>query len=68
MIGTALKELRESRGFKQEWVSSQTGISQPTLSHVEINKRGVTLKVLNKLCKFYDISPIEEAIINHFKQ
>lgn len=68
MIGTALKTIRESRGFKQEWVSSQTGISQSTICHMELGKRGITLKSLHKLSSFYGLSSLNETIVNHFKQ
>ncbi len=68
MISSSLKALRLKQGLKQEWVCSQTGISQPHLSHIEQNKRELTLDNLIKLCDFYGVPNIEDVIVSHINQ
>lgn len=44
VLGTKIKNLRESRGLRQEDVALKTGLSQTTLSRIENGDRGWKLK------------------------
>ncbi len=54
-IGKQLKELRISRGWRQNEVADKTGLSRPAISNIEAGKRALTLSTLQKFCEVYKI-------------
>lgn len=50
IIGTHLKELRNSKSLSQRALSAITGVSDSAISYYE-NGRPIDVDVLNKLCK-----------------
>lgn len=54
-IGKQLKELRVSRGWRQNEVADKTGLSRPAISNIEAGKRALTLSTLQKFCEVYKI-------------
>lgn len=54
-IGTQLKELRLSRGWRQSEVAEKVGLSRPAISNIEAGKRALTLSTLKKFCEVYKI-------------
>ena len=55
-IGKKLKELRLSRGFRQNEVADKVGLSRATISNVEVGNRGLSLESLQKFCELYNVS------------
>ena len=54
-IGNALKELRKSKGIRQNWLANEVGISQTYLSQLENNERNnPTLETLERIVKKLD--------------
>jgi len=66
MIGNQLKQLRQSRNLKQEWIALQTGISQSELSKIETGKRILSIENLDKFARFYNLGSVEEIVKNIF--
>lgn len=54
-IGMQLKELRNSRGWRQTEVADKTGLSRPAISNIEAGKRALTLSTLQKFCEVYQV-------------
>ena len=54
-IGSQLKELRISRGWRQCEVADRVGLSRPAISNIEAGKRALTLATLKKFCEVYSI-------------
>lgn len=52
-IGKKLKQLRNERGYTQEYVSQELGITRSTVSNYEIGRRTPHLKDLERLAGFY---------------
>lgn len=55
-IGKKLKELRLSRGLRQNEVADKVGLSRATISNVEVGNRGLSIESLQKFCELYNIS------------
>lgn len=55
-----LRGIREAKGFTIEYVSTATGIAQPTISQIERGGRGVSIDVAEKLVEFYGRDTITE--------
>lgn len=54
-IGSQLKELRLSRGWRQSEVADKVGLSRPAISNIEAGKRALTLTTLKRFCEVYKI-------------
>lgn len=54
-IGHKLKELRNSRGWRQSEVADKVGLSRPAISNIESGKRALTLSTLKRFCEVYEI-------------
>lgn len=54
-IGLKLKELRNSRGWKQTEVADMVGLSRPAISNIESGKRALTLSTLKRFCEVYSV-------------
>lgn len=68
MIGKTLQKKRKSKGFKQEWVSHKTGLSQCHISAIENGNRDTSIEILDKFAEAYDVSPVSELIEKHFEE
>lgn len=55
------RKARLEKGLTIEGAAKEIGISAPTLSKIENNDRSCTVKVLIKLCDFYNI-PYEDGV------
>ena len=55
-IGKKLKELRISRGYRQNEVADKVGLSRATISNVEVGNRGLSIESLQKFCELYNVS------------
>lgn len=56
-IAIRLKELRGN--INQEDLAKELGITRTSLSNIENAKQGLTLKLLEKICKYYGIKSNE---------
>ena len=54
-IGNNIRIVREIRGFSQEYVASNLGVSQKALSKIERGESDVTFKRLGQLCALFEI-------------
>ena len=54
-IGSQLKELRLSRGWRQSYVADKVGLSRSQVSNIESGKRALTLVTLKKFCEVFNI-------------
>ena len=54
-IGKQLKELRNSRGWRQLEVADKVGLSRSAISNIEAGHRALTLNTLKKFCEIYAI-------------
>lgn len=55
-VGKVLKELRESMGFTQKYVSNYLEIDQSNYSKYELDKLQINLDMLKQLCILYSVS------------
>lgn len=54
-FGKELKKLRIDLDEKQKDMAKKIGISTSYLSAIELGKRKVTIKILNRFCNVYEI-------------
>lgn len=59
MIGWKIKKTRELRGYSQEYLANQLGISQKTYSNIETNQAKVDYNRLEEISKILKISLVE---------
>lgn len=59
LLGRYLRELRLSHGWTLVELSEKTGIASSFLSRVEHGKRGISIKVLCKLARAFNVYPGE---------
>jgi len=57
LIGTRLRAVRLKRGYTQEYVAEQAGISAQHCSGIECGNAKVSLPALVRLCNVLDASP-----------
>lgn len=56
-LGEALRELRELRGLTQQQVADQLGKTVNYISLLENGHRGISIGLLNELCKLLRVPP-----------
>lgn len=56
MIGEKLKKIREDKGLTLREVADKTGIHFTYIGKLENGQHKANLEMINKLCKFYNIS------------
>jgi XRE family transcriptional regulator, regulator of sulfur utilization len=61
MIGEKIRKIREFRGYSQEVVAENLGISQPAYSKIETSGTEITFNTLQKLAAIFKIE-IDELI------
>ena len=59
-LGTELRKLRESNGFKLEDVAAQLGVAPSTLSRIETGKAPTKSAYLNQMLEMYGVSDYEQ--------
>jgi len=57
LIGRYLRELRLSRGWTLKELSKKTAVAGSSLSRVELGERGISINVLCKLARAFEVSP-----------
>lgn len=55
-LGRALRECRESRGYTQQRIAENLGVSKMTISYWESGKHAMLAENLKRYCKFLDVS------------
>lgn len=56
MLGNKLKELRKSRGLTQDDIAAKFGLSRGSVSNWEKGRRKPSIKQLEVLANFYNVS------------
>ena len=56
MIGQKVKILRSQRGFSQEYLAEELGISQSTMARIEAGKSELPASLLPKLCGILQVT------------
>src|ERR1700684_2648572 len=59
-LGTELRRLRESNGFKLEEVAAQLGVAPSTLSRIETGKAPTKSAYLNQMLETYGVTDAEQ--------
>jgi transcriptional regulator with XRE-family HTH domain len=57
-IGRNLRQLRAARGLSQEELAEQLGCSRGYISELELGKRNLSLRSLERLATDLDTSPL----------
>ena len=65
LLGKRIKELRNQRGYTQEYLSEQIGIGQRNLSKIECGNNFVTAETLSKILKTLNIEAKEIFDFKH---
>ena len=55
-LGSKLKMLRKSRGLTQDVIAELLDVSRGNISHYENNSRTPSIKAIEKLAEFYNVS------------
>ena len=50
-LGAALRRKREEKGFSQEYIAEQIGVTKNHISHWELGKRRMYAEQLEKCCR-----------------
>jgi transcriptional regulator with XRE-family HTH domain len=56
MIGDRLKQLREEKGYTQEYIAEYLGVKQQTYSRYENNVSEPDIETIHKLVKLFNVS------------
>ncbi len=59
LISTSIRELRIKKGLTQESFAEKLGISINGVSNIERNRYQPTAKMIDKICKTFNITPAE---------
>ena len=68
LINTNIKELRVKNGLTQEEFAEKIGISIQGVSNIERNRYQPTAETIDKICKNFDITPVELLLVKHTTQ
>lgn len=60
-IGSKVRQLRELKGFSQEYIASQIGISQRAYSKIENNETRLDWTKLSKIADILEMNPTDIA-------
>ncbi len=55
-LGSKLKMLRKNKGITQDVIADLLGVSRGNVSHYESNSRTPSIKTIEKLASFYNVS------------
>lgn len=64
LITTNIKELRLKNGLTQEQFAEKLGITVNGVSNIERNRYQPTAKMVDKICKAFEITPAELLVTN----
>ena len=67
MLGKKIKNMRVKKGFTQEKLAELIGVSQRTLSGIEIGENFLTAETLEKIIKVLGTSLDEMFKVEHLK-
>lgn len=56
MVGTQLKSIRIKKSYTQKEAAKLISITPEYLSSIENNRNDVTIKLLERFCKAYDVT------------
>ena len=56
LMGTRIKNLRKEEKMSQEELASKLGISRSYLTKIENGQRGLSIEIMQKLCKVFNIT------------
>ena len=65
LLNANIKKLRIKTGLTQKEFSEKIGISIQGLSNIERNRYQPTSSTIDKICKEFNISPIELLLVNN---
>ena len=65
LLGKRIKELRNKRGFTQEFLAEKIGVGQRNLSKIECGNNFVTADTLQKIINAFEISAKELFDFEH---
>lgn len=68
LIGKKIKDLRIKKGLTQSELSSMIGISQRSLSGIEIGKNFFTAETLENILKSFNVEIDELFSLKHLKE
>ena len=54
-IGRQIRDLRISRGWRQNELAEKVGLARSTMSNIESGKRSLTLKTLKSFCEVFNV-------------
>ena len=55
-IGEKIRQIRELKGYSQEYISNKLGVSQRAYSKIERNERRVTIELLEKISVIFKVN------------
>jgi transcriptional regulator with XRE-family HTH domain len=58
-IGEKIRQIRDLKGYSQEWVSNQIGISQRAYSKIERNEIKVDWEKITRISEVLEIDPLD---------
>ena len=56
LMGSKIKKLRKDAKMSQEELASKLGISRSYFSKIENNQRGLSIDIMQKVCRIFNIS------------
>lgn len=59
MVGMRMRELRLSKGLSQEKLAYEVGLDRTYITSVENGKRNISIINLEKIWKYFEITPKE---------
>lgn len=63
LINENIKQLRIKKGLTQEEFAEKVGLSIVGLSNIERNRYQPTSETIDKICKYFKISPLELLLV-----
>ena len=63
-ISLKIKTLREVKGYSQEYMANQLGISQSTYCKMEKNERMINFQNINKIASILETKMVEIVVID----
>lgn len=56
LLGSRIKALRSAKGFTQEQIADQIGVSRQKYARIESGTNSITLDILSKVAKVLDVT------------
>ena len=56
LMGSRIKKLRKDSGMSQEELAGKLGISRSYFSKIENDQRGLSIDIMQKICRIFNIS------------